>query len=92
MSEVKKTTAEKTEKAPVATKPAKDKKEKKDGKIRRACRKVKEKMSEHPFWTAFGGGVVGSAATIGVGYAGKKFMEKRQERKYIQQEDNSLEP
>ena len=66
-----------------AKKPAKkaaDKTEKKDNFIKRGYRKVKKGMSEHPFWTAFGGAALGAGTTVAVGYTGKKIMEKRRER------------
>ena len=38
---------------------------KKPNFIKRGYRKVRDGMSKHPFWTAFGGAAVGSAATYG---------------------------
>lgn len=84
-----------TTKKPVATaKKAADKTtEKKENFLKRAGKKVKKGMQEHPFWTAFGGAAVGSAATVGVGYAGKKLVNKhRQKNAYIPQENDTLDP
>ena len=91
-----KTPATEGEKAPetgkkTGTKKA-ETKEKKDNFVKRGYRKTKKAMSEHPFWTAFGGGIIGSGVTIGVGYGAKKIQENRQAKKnaYIPQgqEDN----
>ena len=83
----------------VAEKPAekmegeKPMKEKKENWFKRTAKKVKKAMSDHPFWTAFGGAAIGSAATVGVAEIGKRVVNSRNERNYIQQEDpNSLDP
>ncbi len=83
-----------TTKKPVATaKKVADKTEKKENFLKRAGKKVKKGMQEHPFWTAFGGAAVGSAATVGVGYAGKKLLNKRQAKNNVYiPEENTLDP
>ncbi len=71
-----------------------DKKDKQNW-LKRTGKKVRDGMSNHPFWTAFGGAAVGSAATVGIGYGGKKLLQKRRERNNQcapQFEDNSLDP
>lgn len=82
------------EKKTVAKKPAEKKAEKEPNWFVRTGRKVKTGMSNHPFWTAFGGAAVGSAATVGIGFGGKKIIENRKAKKnapaYIQ--DDSLDP
>jgi hypothetical protein len=75
-------------------KPAEKKAEKEPNWFVRTGRKVKTGMSNHPFWTAFGGAAVGSAATVGIGFGGKKLIESRKAKKnavYIQ-DDNNLDP
>ena len=57
-----------------------DKTEKKDNWFKRTGKKVKTGMSNHPFWTAFGGAAIGAGTTVAVGYGGKKLLEKRRER------------
>ena len=99
MSEAK-TTAKKTEEqAPVetkkVTKKAEAKQEQKEGWIKRTGKKIKKGMSDHPFWTAFGGAAIGSGVTVGAGFAGKKLVENHRAKKnavYIQQEDDTLNP
>lgn len=83
-----------TTKKPVATaKKVADKTEKKENFLKRTSKKVKKGMQEHPFWTAFGGAAVGSAATVGVGYAGKKLLNKRQAKNNVYiPEENTLDP
>ena len=74
-----------------AAKKADGDKEKKDNWFKRAGRKVKKGMSDHPFWTAFGGAAIGAGTTVAVGYGGKKLMEKRRERNaYIP--DENIDP
>ena len=76
-----------------APKKAEAKTEKKENWFKRTGKKVKKGMSEHPFWTAFGGAAIGSAATVGIGYGGKKLVENHRAKKaavYVQ--DDSLDP
>lgn len=81
-------------KTAAAKKPAEKKAEKEPNWFVRTGRKVKTGMSNHPFWTAFGGAAVGSAATVGIGFGGKKLIENRRAKKnapaYIQ--DDNLDP
>ncbi|MDT3386715.1 MAG: hypothetical protein LIR46_02975 [Bacteroidota bacterium] len=80
------TTKKEVTKKPVA------KTEKKENWFKRTGRKIRNGMEKHPFWTAFGGAAVGSATTVGLGYAGKKIMEGRRERRenaYIQNDPNN---
>lgn len=70
----------------------KEQKPKKENWFKRATKKVGNWMSRHPGLTAFGGAVLGSAATVGVCEVGKRVMN-RQQPTYIPQEDpNSLDP
>ena len=76
--------------------PAKEtKKEKQKASwFKRAKAKVKKVMSEHPFWTAAGGAVIGSAATVGVAEVGKRVINSRQMKNqptYVS-EVSSLDP
>ncbi len=78
------TTKKEITKKPVA------KTEKKENWFKRTGKKIKTGMEKHPFWTAFTGAAIGSGATVGLGYAGKKIMEGRRERRenaYLQQND-----
>lgn len=75
------TTKKETAKKPVA---------KKENWFKRTGKKIRTGMEKHPFWTAFTGAAIGSGATVGLGYAGKKIMEGRRERRenaYLQQND-----
>lgn len=96
---VKKTEQEEMEATPAkkpAPKKAEAKTEKKENWFKRTGKKVKKGMSEHPFWTAFGGAALGSAATVGIGYGGKKLVENHRAKKAAQQpvyvQDDSLDP
>ena len=96
MSEKVTKTVEKDEttKKPAATaKKAAEKTDKKDNWVKRTGRKIKKGMSDHPFWTAFGGAAAGSAATVGIGYAGKKLLNKRRENRNVCiPDENPLDP
>lgn len=101
MSEkLKKTEQEQEQEATPAKKPApkkaEAKTEKKENWFKRTGKKVKKGMSEHPFWTAFGGAALGSAATVGIGYGGKKLVENHRAKKAAQNpvyvQDDSLDP
>ncbi len=69
-------------------------KEKKENWFKRTGKKIKKAMSDHPFWTAFGGAALGSAATVGVAEVGKRVINSRNERNvsYVQEDPNSLDP
>jgi len=65
--------------------------EKKENWFKRTGKKIRTGMEKHPFWTAFTGAAIGSGATVGLGYAGKKIMENRRERRenaYIPQQND----
>lgn len=68
---------------------AKNVKEKKDNFIKRGGRKVKNWMSEHPFWSSMISAAGGAGLAIGAGFGAKKVMEnRRNNRSYIPQEPN----
>lgn len=70
-------------------------KEKKDNFIKRGGRKVKNWMSEHPFWSSAISAAGGAGLAIGAGFGAKKVMENRRNRNaYIPQEQpgNDLDP
>ena len=78
-------------KKPAAKKPA-EKTEKKDNWFKRTGRKIKKGMSDHPFWTAFGGAAIGSGVTVAAGVGGKKLMEKRRQRNCYIPDENNIDP
>lgn len=68
--------------------------EKKENWFKRTGKKIRTGMEKHPFWTAFTGAAIGSGATVGLGYAGKKIIENRRERRenaYIPQQNDPNE-
>lgn len=99
MSEVKKNNKPETEETTAAAKKPAAKKtektEKKENFLKRGGRKVKNWMSDHPFASAAISAGLGSAATVGVGYGGKKLLETRREKRnaYIPaDESQNLDP
>ena len=86
---------EKTAKKPATkTKEAKPVKEKKENVFKRGGRKVKNWMSDHPFWSSAISAGIGAGAATGTAFGVKKVMENRRKRDaYIPQENqNDLDP
>ena len=87
---------EATAKKPATTtkKEAKPVKEKKDNIFKRGGRKVKNWMSDHPFWSAAISGAAGAGIATGTAFGAKKLMENRRNRNaYIPQDPgNDLDP
>lgn len=86
-----------TAKKPANTtkKEAKPVKEKKDNIFKRGGRKVKNWMSDHPFWSSAISAGVGAGVATGAAFGAKKVMENRRNRNaYIPQEQpgNDLDP
>lgn len=70
-------------------------KEKKDNIFKRGGRKVKNWMSDHPFWSSAISAGVGAGVATGAAFGAKKVMENRRNRNaYIPQEpnQNDLDP
>ena len=81
---------EKTAKKPATkTKEAKPVKEKKENVFKRGGRKVKNWMSDHPFWSSAISAGIGAGAATGTAFGVKKVMENRRNRNaYIPQQEN----
>ena len=79
-----------TAKKPAAKKS--EKTEKKENVFKRGGRKVKNWMSDHPFWSAAISAGVGAGAAVGAGYGGKKLIEKRRERNAYIPADETQDP
>ena len=81
------------EKKPATKKEGKPVKEKNDNIFKRAGRKVKGFMSDHPFISAAVSAGVGSGLTVGACEVGRRAINRRQQRNQcVQQDNNSLDP